>query len=112
MGERILDTDYWLSIRSDKTGVTGAGKGQCKDWCRDVLEIDEIASNFTHQVAELGTIQIDQYATSILVHHWLEMDDFIADGTAGQFESEYENGYYGPFDKAPDKLKVVYSKKK
>ncbi len=109
--ESINDSNYWILLRKS-TRVNGKiGKGQCCDWCEDALQKKDVAQGFTHQVAELGEIQIDQYATSVLEHHWLEQDGFIADGTAGQYDLEYPEGYYGLLDKAPDRLKEVYTKK-
>lgn len=107
MEERLRDQSFWKELRK-KTRVKGDGKGQCEDWCRDALQDEAVASCFMIQKAEMGTIQIDQYATSILVHYWLEAGGFIADGTAGQFDPEYEDGFYGLFREASDLLKHVY----
>jgi hypothetical protein len=34
---------------------------------------------------------------------------FIADGTAGQFDQDYANGFYGYLDQAPELLQKIYS---
>lgn len=111
MTERIFDKSYWLSSRK---AIKGNGQGHCKDWCEGVLKEEKVAQMFSVQRANLGKIQIDQYATSILVHYWLETKDdipFIVDGTAGQFDPQYPEGYYGPIDQASHKLKEIYSRR-
>jgi hypothetical protein len=110
MGERLKSEGFWKNLRK-KTRVKGTGKGQCESWCQDALQDEEVAASFKPQKAELGETQIDQYATSVLVHHWLESDGFVADGTAGQFDSELEEGYYGLSEKAPISIKKIYSRK-
>lgn len=111
--ERIIETEFWLLIREGTRVNGGVGACQCEGWCKDVLENENVANEFTPATAELGEIQIDQYATSILTHNWLERGDgFITDGTAGQFDPEYPEGYYGYPNNAPDKLKAIYAKKK
>ena len=115
MNENIFNIDFWLSLRK-RTRVNGTvGRSNCKDWCHDALRDPDVARTFTEQIAELGDIQIDQIATSVLVHHWLEAlkgsTTFAADGTAGQYDTNYPDGYYGPVDEAPPVLRDVYSKK-
>ena len=88
-----------------KRALGGVGQGQCEDWVRDVLGKPEIAQLFHEEIAELGDIQIDQYATSVLRHCWLSINNgtgFVADVTAGQYESSYMEGYYGLLNEAPD----------
>lgn len=114
MSERdILNQNYWLELRTH-TRVNGqVGNLKCMDWCEDVLKK---APGFKLVSVEVGDIQIDQYATSILSHHWLEINQdghtFIADGTAGQFDSKFPDGYYGDLENAPETLKLIYLKQK
>jgi hypothetical protein len=84
---------------------------KCTDWVEDVFPK---VLGFTKRVALIGDIQIDQYATSNLFHHWLENKQdgrvFIADGTAGQFDSQFSEGYYGFLENASIKLREIYVK--
>jgi len=115
MNEKLFSRDYWFSLRTN-TRVNGqTGRLRCPWWCEDVLQNEEVSQVFVRKTADLGDIQIDQYATSRLSHHWLEAEHngerFIADGTAGQFDPQYPDGFYGTFEQAPDSLKQIYSKK-
>ena len=104
-----MNKDFWVSLR-EKTRVGGKiGQGQCLEWCLDALQNKEVAANFQLRMAVLEEIQIDQLATSVLVHYWLEKEGFLADGTAGQYDPEYPEGYYGPSDAVPAILRDVYT---
>jgi hypothetical protein len=100
----------WKEIRQN-TRVNGIGRLQCEWWCEDA---QNYLPGYTLKVVKVGTIQIDQYATSILRHFFLQKKEggkiMIADGTAGQFDSNYPEGYYGPVEEAPDSLKTIYLK--
>ena len=104
-----MNRDFWISLR-ENTRVRGKiGKGQCLEWCMDALQHQEVAGNFQLHMAVLEEIQIDQYALSVLVHYWLKKGDYLADGTAGQYDPEYPEGYYGPSDAVPAVLREVYA---
>lgn len=107
----IYDRGFWINLRI-QTRVNGQlGVLRCTDWCEDALTK---VSGFIERSVVVGDVQIDQYATSQLSHHWLErIEDeqvFIADGTAGQFDLQFPDGYYGTLDDAPLKLKLIYQK--
>jgi len=109
----ILSKEFWTQLRTT-TRARGDGKGMCADWCEDALKDPDIQLVFHEEQAVLGEIQIDQYATSLLVHHWLEGivkgRRYVADGTAGQFTQEHIEGFYDFIDKAPESLKVIYQR--
>lgn len=109
----ILHKEFWTSLRKG-TRVRGDGKGWCEEWCEDALKDRKVRRTF-HQEQLTWESQIDQYATSILSHHWLEGrvkgKRFVADGTAGQFSAEHNEGFYDYVEKAPERLKVIYQKK-
>lgn len=107
MGESLQSKQFWSAVR-EQAGIAGLGRGDCSHWCTVALENDSIAAAFSRKIADLGQLQIDQYAQLTLVHHWLQNGNEIADGTAGQFDSHYPDGYYGSLDDAPETLKEVY----
>lgn len=108
----ILNKEHWMHLRAS-TRVHGIGKGMCEDWCEDALKDPEVKAVF-HEEALTWESQIDQYATLVLSHHWLEGNvkgrRYVADGTAGQFTEEYSEGFYNFIDEAPERLKVIYQR--
>ena len=106
-----FSNEFWLELRKKTCVKEGNGKKLCLDWCNDALSLLE-ESIFQKEVAILGEIHLDQYAVLELVHYWLETnyqgERYIADGTAGQFDTDFPEGYYGLLKKAPESLKKIY----
>jgi hypothetical protein len=107
MNEQLQSKQFWSTVR-EQAGITGLGATQCSQWCDSALKNDLVAALFSRKIADLGQYQIGQYEALTLVHHWLQNGDEIADGTAGQFDSRYLDGYYGTIDDAPDGLREIY----
>lgn len=106
MNER-LSKELWDDLRK-QAGIKGLGQGDCSHWCTIALENDLVAHIFSRKIAYLGQVQIDQYAQLSLVHHWLQNGEEIADGTAGQFDDQYPDGYYGAIQNASEALRKIY----
>jgi hypothetical protein len=104
-----VPTEMWKTIRKE-LGITGAGKGKCLDWC--VLAMYELQKE--GHAGFYGRIAGYQ-AFGPMKHAWLERIEpqglFVADGTAGQFDTKYQQGFYGNLVSVSAKLRKVYDDK-
>lgn len=97
----IFTEDYWIRLRKN-TSVEGEAGGYCVEWCEQayrIIDNDGFGSLFIFQ----GTC----------THSWLEhkswrVGKFIADGTAGQFDLNYPEGFYGMIESASEELQKIY----
>lgn len=95
----------WRDIRK-KAKITGTGAGHCLDWC---LAAEDILRKKGYRGFQLKE---ENLGAGFLFHAWLERDvpegTYVADGTAGQFDLQYHEGFYGLSRDASNKLKIVY----
>lgn len=110
----MLTPEYWFDIRKKTRVADSIGAGWCKYWAQDVLLVPEISRNFRKCFALLDIVQIEESAPTALIHVWLESlkyIDWVADGTAGQYDEKYSDGYYGLKQNAPVILQRIWAKK-
>ena len=101
-----VPTEIWRAVRK-KLGITGVGKGKCLDW--SIIAMEELQK--ARHNGFYGRIAGYKPFTPVK-HAWLERTEsqglFIADGTAGQFDSKYRQGFYGYTEDLSAKLRKVY----
>src|SRR3989344_6486874 len=108
MNPTIFDEAFWRDLRS-RTSVRGVGHNQCYESI-DLLLKDGENERFIIKDA----LRSFEYARKGLwwCHGWIEtttsQGKFVADGTAGQIDRNYVNGFYGLLDQAPPELRAVY----
>jgi len=108
-----FNQEFWIELRKGM-GIEGLGRGQCTVWCKEALAqlIDiEKSHPFLGMMTKIPT----NWGVEVSAHYWLECDNdssrYIADGTAGQINRNYRNGFYGFVHKIPSSLLRVYNNK-
>ncbi len=115
MTKKVLDKDYWTGIvkTADELYQSVFNTGLCAVWCQlalKQLKEDGLEGGFV-QNASTNSPVLDR--TGLRFHTWVERTSedgkrFIADGTAGQIDSSYKDGFYGSAEEAPESLRELY----
>ncbi len=112
MDSRIFDRDYWHDLRS-RTSVRGIGYNQCDDWSRESIDLlvkDGRPERFV--MYETLRHMSPELAKRGWFHCWIEtatpQGRFVADGTAGQMDGSFTDGFYGFLDQASPILRDIY----
>ena len=112
MDAQIFSQEFWYSLRS-RTSVRGIGSNQCYDWCYETIDL-LLKDDRKGQFVMKDSLRSFEFARKGLwwCHGWIETETlkgrFIADGTAGQIDKKYADGFYGLLDQAPPELRAVY----
>ncbi len=92
----------WKVIRS-RSGIIGPGNGRCKIWCYTALKDPLVATLYSARCSDLSSIG------RVNLEHWfLTSGRKIADGTAGQYDPRYPEGFYGDLYDASQLLISIY----
>ena len=105
---------FWKELRK-RTSLDGRiGEEECYYWCYDALKLlsEYGAHGFKIIDGTLPRETVRKYSLFMDDHRVLAREYpsgiFIADGTAGQVNKRYPEGYYGYSINAPRKLKLFY----
>ncbi|MBI1935002.1 hypothetical protein HYS31_01040 [Candidatus Woesearchaeota archaeon] len=120
--EKALSKDYWLALKRIPEVKSAIEIRHCYSWIR--AAICAISADGLQDKFKVGGIQdlrdfdkgnILHENFGIWQHVWLEAQTkdglYITDGTAGQLDSSYPDGFYGFVEDAPEKLRMVYARK-
>ncbi len=110
--ESVHSEIFWFKLRNMTDLRNLIGRGLCDVWAnqaKDILDSYPTSHSFEVMVAaDKPAVTIHKIAS----HYWLESPVpggiFIADGTAGQIDQRYPEGYYGLCVKAPRPLRDIY----
>ena len=112
MGVDIFNDKYWHDLRS-RTSVRGVGHNQCYEWCYGTLDL-LLKENGIVRFEMKDALRDIEFARKGLwwLPGWIETETpqgiFVADGTAGQIDKTYVDGFYGLLYQAPHELKKLY----
>ena len=109
----LLSID-WLSLREQSCVAGKIGRGDCHNWSIEVKEL--LLPVNLYQKAEIRVVYKIPPELGLRYHSWLEFrvnhkmssTIFIADGTAGQIDPLFPEGFYDLINAAPVGLANVY----
>ncbi len=104
--------EYWQKAVIPQLPIEQYGWTRCKDWSQKAFELPNLPEEFVIQEADLGFLALDLYWHPKKMHFWLEAPKegriFVADAHAGQYDVQYNKGFFGFLDEASDILQKVY----
>ncbi len=120
--EKGLSKDYWLALTRNPEVADAIQIRHCYSWIRAAMRaisadglLDIFKVGAVQDLRDFGKGNIMYGNFGIWQHVWLEAQTkdglYIADGTADQLDSNYSKGFYGFVDDAPEKLRMVYTRK-
>ena len=112
----LKDPNFWIALR-ERTSLNGRiGIEECSLWCNEALKMlgDYRKHRFRKVESTVSHKTIGKYGLFVDTHRVLARKYpegiFIADGTAGQVDTNYPLGYYGFVHNASKRLSLFYEK--
>lgn len=98
-----------------RVGIEGVGLNKCRIWADSTFRLLEEERGTVFRGFEIASgVQFACGGFAMYVHHWLQKQTssgvYIADGTAGQFDRDYPNGFYSLVKEASKPLMNFYEK--
>ena len=108
------ETGFGERVRRSSTPEGKAGRAHCYrwvEWMHQLIKNPDFKFNSARTTGKSGEFVRKKF--DLNDHVWLEAmtDDgkrYIADGTAGQSDPNYFDGFYGTFDEASHVLQRIY----
>ena len=124
MASKWFSRDFWTNFReisgfNDFMKLLNKypyGDGKCDTWVDLVNQERDRKEPFPFRKAITADLAPEK-RVGFQWHVWLEAEmpnggRYIADGTAGQIDPNYPQGYYGTFEEASDPLKEIFAKRR
>ncbi len=105
---------FWTELRRRTTLDGRIGIEECSVWCEQALELltNYQIRGFKKVEGFVSTKMVGKYGLFVNTHRALAQRSpegiFIADGTAGQIDKRYPQGFYGYVSEAPELLRLFY----
>jgi hypothetical protein len=110
----VTSPEYWrMLMDANPELIEYATMKRCQDWTLRANALGGLGL-MNHRVVQDDLSGWMMSRFGVYQHVWLDVvtkdrEIFVADGTAGQFGSVVNGGYFGLLKQAPDVLKDIYN---